>query len=241
MRNVIYWLLVIFVTITFSGCTLVLQKGRSTDIEKIEVLSKQLDELEQARQMLEEALKNEIADKQVRLNRAKKGLVITFVADVLFDSGKAKIKSQAYPVLEKVAGILTKSVPANEIGIEGHTDNKPIKYSGWKSNWELSTARALSVLHYLIDDKGISPLRVSAIGYGEYRPVASNATKEGRQLNRRVEIVILPRITKVKGMAEEKAEEEVKAEVEAVEVEEIKGAAATAPETEAVESVEKIK
>jgi chemotaxis protein MotB len=93
---------------------------------------------------------------------------------------------------------LIKNVPENQIGIEGHTDNEPIKYSGWKSNWELSTARALSVLHYLIDEKGISPYRISAIGYGEYRPVTSNNTKEGRQLNRRVEIVILPKVTKVK-------------------------------------------
>jgi chemotaxis protein MotB len=93
---------------------------------------------------------------------------------------------------------LAENVPENDIGIEGHTDNEPIRYSGWKSNWELSTARALSVLHYLIDKKGISPLRVSAIGYGEYRPVASNVDKEGRRLNRRVEIVILPKATKVK-------------------------------------------
>ena len=88
-------------------------------------------------------------------------------------------------------------MPDLNIGIEGHTDNEPIEYSGWKSNWELSTARALSVLHYLADQEGIAPQRLSAVGYGEYKPVASNDTKEGRRLNRRVEIVILPKITKV--------------------------------------------
>jgi chemotaxis protein MotB len=135
----------------------------------------------------------------------------------LYDSGKAKLRSEAYPILDKVARILTENVPEHNIGIEGHTDNEPIKYSGWKSNWELSTGRALSVLHYLVDEKGISPHRVSAIGYGEYRPVASNETKEGRQMNRRVEIVILPRVTKVKGMIS--AEPEVKgSEVKAPEV-----------------------
>jgi len=159
-----------------------------------------LDELGQTKQLLEQRLKQEIADKQVRLSMAEKGLVITFVADVVFDSGKAKIRPEVYPTLDKVARILAENVPENDIGIEGHTDNEPIKYSGWKSNWELSTARALSVLHYLVDDKGISPLRVSAIGYGEYRPVASNDSKEGRQLNRRVEIVILPKVSKVKGI-----------------------------------------
>jgi chemotaxis protein MotB len=206
-----------FLVASLSGCAFVFQKGRRSDIEKIQELSKQLDEFEQTKRLLEQRLKQEIADKQVRLERAEKGLVITFVADVLYDSGKAKLRSEAYPILDKVARILTENVPEHNIGIEGHTDNEPIKYSGWKSNWELSTGRALSVLHYLVDEKGISPHRVSAIGYGEYRPVASNETKEGRQMNRRVEIVILPRVTKVKGMIS--AEPEVKgSEVKAPEV-----------------------
>jgi chemotaxis protein MotB len=89
--------------------------------------------------------------------------------------------------------VLLKEVADRDIGIEGHTDNQPIKYSGWKSNWELSMARATSVLHYLVDKKGLAPQRVAATGYGEYRPVATNDTEEGRRLNRRVEIVILPK------------------------------------------------
>lgn len=198
MRRISAWVLVILGIISFSGCTFIFQKGRRTDFEKIEELTKQLDEFRQVKQLLEERLKQEIADKQVRLAMAKKGLVITFVTDVLFDSGKAKIKSEVYPALDKVAQILAENIPENEVGIEGHTDNEPIRYSGWKSNWELSTARALSVLHYLIDKKAISPIRISAIGYGEHRPVASNSAEEGRQLNRRVEIVILPKVTKIK-------------------------------------------
>ena len=80
------------------------------------------------------------------------------------------------------------------MGIEGHTDNQPIKRSGWKSNWELSTARALSVLHYL-GDKSVAEPRLAAIGYGEYKPALLPMTipKQGRQKNRRVEIVILPK------------------------------------------------
>ena len=78
------------------------------------------------------------------------------------------------------------------IRIEGHTDNVPISKSGWKSNWDLSAARAVSVLHYIVDEHNIEPTRLSATGYGEYHPVDSNETKEGRQRNRRVEIVILP-------------------------------------------------
>lgn len=188
---------IFIMTISLVGCTIIFQKGRRSDVEKISELSSQLDELNAARRLLEDRLKQEIADKQVRLEMAEKGLVITFVADVLFDSGKAKIKTEATGSLDKVARVLTENLADFSIGIEGHTDNQPIKYSGWKSNWELSTARALSVLHYLTDDKGISGERVSAIGYGEYHPVAYNDTKEGMQLNRRVEIVVLPRIAKV--------------------------------------------
>jgi chemotaxis protein MotB len=187
-----------FLGIFLSGCTFIFQKGRRSDVQKIEELTQQLDELKNAKRLLEDSLSKEIQSKQVRLQMMEKGLVITFVADVLFDSGKAKIKSEAYPILDKVAVVLKKNVPQLNVGIEGHTDNQPIKFSGWKSNWELSTARALSVLHYLVDQKGIIPERLSAMGYGEYSPVASNDTKEGRQMNRRVEVVILPQLTKVK-------------------------------------------
>ncbi|MDD3982406.1 MAG: OmpA family protein [Candidatus Omnitrophota bacterium] len=181
----------------FSGCTFIFQKGRRSDAQKIEQLAQQVDELGQAKKLLEDRLSQEIQDKQVRLERMGKGLVITFVADVLFDSGKATIRPEASASLDKVARVLQENVPDLNVGIEGHTDNIPIKVSGWKSNWELSSARALSVLHYLIDEKGVSPERLSAIGYGEYRPVASNDSKNGRQQNRRVEIVILPKMSKV--------------------------------------------
>lgn len=127
----------------------------------------------------------------------EKGLVITVVGDMLFDSGKSKIREEAYPLLDKVAYVLKENMAGFNIGIEGYTDNVPIRHSNWKSNWELSTARSLSVLHYLVKEKGISPQRLSAIGFGEYRPVASNETKEGRSLNRRVEIVIQPKLAKV--------------------------------------------
>ncbi|MFA5156903.1 MAG: OmpA family protein [Candidatus Omnitrophota bacterium] len=191
---------VLFLTLSISGCTVIFQSGRRSDVEKIEKLSKELDELAQAKKLLEERLSKEIDDKQVKLQMMEKGLVITFVADVLFDSGKAKVRPEAYSILDKVARVLQENVPDLNVGIEGHTDNVPIKHSGWKSNWELSTARALSVLHYLVDEKDVLPERISAIGYGEYRPVASNDTLEGRAANRRVEVVILPRIAKAKDM-----------------------------------------
>ncbi|MFC1674992.1 flagellar motor protein MotB [Candidatus Omnitrophota bacterium] len=188
---------VLIIAIMLSGCTFIFQKGRRSDLQRIEDLSRQLDELSVARQQLQERLSSEIGDKQVRLDMMEKGLVVTVVGDVLFDSGKAKIRAEAISILDTVAGVLVDTVPGLRIGIEGHTDNQPIKFSGWKSNWELSTGRALSVLHYMIDEKGVSPERISAVGYGEYHQVASNDSKEGRRLNRRVEIVILPKATKV--------------------------------------------
>lgn len=195
--------LVIFTVLNLSGCTFIIQSGRRSDMQKIEELSLQLDELTQAKELLEDTLEQEIKDKQVSLRMQDKGLVITFVADVLFDSGKDNIKPEALAILDKVYRVLQENVPQLNVGIEGHTDNIAIKVSRWKSNWELSTARALSVLHYLVDNKGISPERISAIGYGEYRPVASNETEEGQQMNRRVEIVILPSLTKLKDIKEE--------------------------------------
>lgn len=189
---------ILIAVMSVSGCTFIFQPGRRSDAQRIQELSEQLDELSQVKKLLEGRLAQEIADKQVKLEMMEKGLVITFLADILFDSGKAKIKPEAMPILDKVSVVLKENVPEFNVGIEGHTDNEPIKFSGWKSNWELSTARALSVLHYLMDEKGIVPERLSAVGYGEFRPVTFNDSSEGRRLNRRVEVVILPKIAKVK-------------------------------------------
>ncbi len=190
-----------------AGCTVGFYKRWPTDKSRIEELSKDLERLQRMRddetrelqdtmRLLERRLKKELGEKEIRLEMAERGLVITFVEEVLFDSGKAKIKEGAYEKLQKVARVLREKVPEKNIAIEGHTDDQPIKYSGWKSNWELSTARATSVLHYLVDEASISPERLQATGYGEYRPVDTNMDEEGKKKNRRVEIIILPRVTK---------------------------------------------
>jgi len=188
---------------TATGCGINFYLGRPSDVNRIRDLSAQLDQirtsksaeaqqLKEARDLLEQRLKKELAEKQVKLEMAERGLVLTFVDEVLFDSGKAIVRSEAQGALEKVASVIREKVADRDIGIEGHTDNEPIKHSGWKSNWELSTTRATAVLHFL-EDKGVSPRRLVAKGYGEYRPVTSNDTSQGRQENRRVEIVIEPK------------------------------------------------
>ena len=196
----------IFVTvlaISVTGCTIIFQKGRRSDVEKISQLKSQLSELERAKAELEDRLKNEIDSRQAKVEMTDRGLVVTFVAEVLFDSGKAKLKNDALGKLDKVGDVLKTTVRDLNVGVEGHTDNIPIAKSGWKSNWELSSHRALSVLHYLIESQNLEPARLSATGYGEYKPVASNDTPEGRQKNRRVEIIILPsNVTKQSGSTE---------------------------------------
>ncbi len=194
MKKRLFFILIVSI-FALNGCAVVFQRRRPTDVEKIEVLSEELQNLKEAREVLKRRLERELRDQDVRLKMAEKGLVITFVAEVLFDSGRAKIREDSQPILDKVARVLREEVADNEIGVEGHTDNVPIKYSPWDSNWELSVQRALSVLYYL-ESGGIVSRRLSAIGYGPHRPVASNQTEKGRQLNRRVEIVVLPKMVK---------------------------------------------
>lgn len=166
---------------------------KKNEVERVaEEKDKKLSELEKAKIDLEQRLGKELADFKAKLEMTERGLVITFLSEVFFESGKDTIKSDGEEILEKVAEVLNKDVIDSCVAIEGHSDNEPIKYSGWKSNWELSSARALAVLHYLVDECQVKPQRLSANGYGEFRPIASNDTFEGRQKNRRVEIVILP-------------------------------------------------
>ncbi|MFH1092940.1 MAG: OmpA family protein [Candidatus Omnitrophota bacterium] len=199
MTSKLKYLVVIALMISLTGCSVILQKRSPGDLDRIDDLAASLNEekkaraeLMRARDELEEKLKKEIEEKQIRLEMLNKGLVITFVDEVLFDSGKADIKKDAYSILDRVAKVLNDQVRNKNIAIEGHTDDQPIRKSKWRSNWELSTARSISVLHYLVDERSLNPERLSAVGYGEFRPVISNQTPEGRKQNRRVEITILP-------------------------------------------------
>lgn len=119
----------------------------------------------------------------------ERGIIVRFADRVLFDLGKAELKEEAKEVLGRIGSLLSR-LP-NHVRVEGHTDNLPIKTATFPSNWELSTARATSVIRYLIEDSGLRPNMLSAAGYGEYRPIETNATEAGRAANRRVDIVIL--------------------------------------------------
>jgi chemotaxis protein MotB len=181
------------VVFALCGCTVVFQKGRKSDVDRIYALEDEVDRLSKIKAELEEKLRG---IEGVSLSMENRGLVITFLDEILFDSGKIVVKANAMDALDRVAGVITSKASDLNIGVEGHTDSDPIKYSGFKSNWELSASRATSVLHYL-ESKGVSSQRMAAIGYGEHRPVADNGTAAGKRKNRRVEIVILPELKKI--------------------------------------------
>lgn len=118
----------------------------------------------------------------------ERGLVVSIQETLLFESGSADITARARDILEKISTVL--AVAPNQIKVEGHTDNLPIKTTQFPSNWELSVIRSTNVVHILHSD-GISPDRLSAAGYGEFRPISSNDTDTGRGKNRRIDLVIL--------------------------------------------------
>ncbi|MEW8955085.1 flagellar motor protein MotB [Clostridium sp.] len=119
----------------------------------------------------------------------ERGLVISFKDTMFFDIGRDEIKDEAKDKLVKISSILNKM--DNYIRVEGHTDNIPIKNNEFKSDWQLSALRATNVTEFLIEYGDISPERISAVGYGEYRPIENENTEEGRSKNRRIDIVLL--------------------------------------------------
>ncbi|MEJ2168609.1 MAG: flagellar motor protein MotB [Desulfobacterales bacterium] len=127
---------------------------------------------------------------------SSKGLVMRLPDHALFDVGVADISSKAIPLLKKVGAIIADS--PFEVRVEGHTDNVPIKTARYPSNWELSTARAVTVLRYFIETYGISSKRLSAEGFAEYHPMVPNDSVENRAKNRRVEIIFLNADQKVR-------------------------------------------
>jgi len=138
---------------------------------------------------LEAALASEIKRNEVALHLEPDGLVISLREAGFFDSGSASMKTQGEDAFHRVAQVLQEHPYG--VRIEGHTDTVPIHTAQFASNWELSTARATELVKILIEQHGIAAERLSAAGYAEFHPVASNSTGTGRQLNRRVDVVIL--------------------------------------------------
>jgi len=171
----------------------------AADLEKeVETLKKakeeQVQKVSSTYENLLEKMKSEISKGQVTISELKGKLTVNMVDSILFDSGKAEVKEGGLEILGKVISIL-KDVNDKSIRIEGHTDNVPIVgilAKRYPTNWELSAARAINVARYL-QDQGIDPGQLAAVAYGEWKPVATNDTAEGKAKNRRIEINLVPK------------------------------------------------
>jgi chemotaxis protein MotB len=171
-----------------------------TNRDLIANLQTQIGDLQKEKEMagqmaknLEDEMRTDLESKDVTISKLQGKLTVTIVDRVMFDSGEAVLKPAGAAVMQKIAALLA-AHPDLKIHVIGHTDNVPIRptaQSRFASNWELSAARALAAVHYLIG-AGVDPRRVGAVGYGEFRPIADNATAEGRAKNRRIAITILP-------------------------------------------------
>jgi chemotaxis protein MotB len=170
----------------------------SFELEKqksiIELQENVISRLDNTKQQIEEDLKAQIEAKEIRIEEMEDRLKVTMVDEILFSTGKAQVNPRGREVLLKIAESL-RSQASHDVVVEGHTDNVPIGQglkNRFASNWELSAARALSVVRFFQERGDIDPARLSAAAFGPYRPVASNDTAEGRHKNRRIEIILVP-------------------------------------------------
>jgi chemotaxis protein MotB len=140
-----------------------------------------------ARKAIEASITPAVQQHLVKMRDTEEGITLSLDSAGFFDSGSAAVRPSVIPVLTKIAA----SLPPNALRVEGHTDNQPIHTAQFRSNWELSTARAASIAEILMRSSVISPANFAISGYGEFHPVAANNTEEGRAANRRVDIVVL--------------------------------------------------
>lgn len=151
------------------------------------------EDLENLRRDLVQRLSNQVAQHTVSIHMGRDGLVISLREAGFFDSGSAAPRPDTLPALRQIAASLART--PYDLRVEGHTDNIPIHTAEFDSNWELSSARATRIARLFLDFRSIPPDRLSAAGYAEFHPVATNATAEGRATNRRVDLVVMPRTT----------------------------------------------
>ncbi len=195
------WLVLMLFIFTGCGQNRKLAEENQSASVKISDLQKRLSQLEsekdQARKQLDKLQKElqELADREkLTLQKLNQYSVLTLPNTLVFSSGSAMLSGEGMTLIGKIADIL-KRYPDYEIRIEGHTDNKQIKpefQHKFASNWELSSARATTVVRHLVTSYKMDPRKLGAVGYGEYRPIASNDKEEGRSKNRRVEFHIYP-------------------------------------------------
>ena len=141
------------------------------------------------RRQLEAEMGQELKNREIVMQLTPEGFVISLKELGFFNSGQAVLLPGAADKLKRIAKILSK--PGLELRVEGHSDDQPIHNAHFRSNWELSSARSMTVLLLLTNEGGFDPKNISASGYGQYRPIADNSSPEGRRINRRVDLVVV--------------------------------------------------
>ncbi len=173
-------------------------QGRASELTAtLEQREEELKRLTATSRTLEEKLAAEIKRGDIKVTQAGDRIQVDLIDKVLFDSGQADVSTRGQEVLTRLGAIL-KDIDDRQVQISGHTDDSPITLPDLKakfdSNWELSASRAVNVVRFLAENAGVKPQRLSAAGYGQYRPVAGNITPKGRAANRRIEVLLLPPI-----------------------------------------------
>ena len=174
-------------------------EGLQSDLDRTQRALTELQERERQaqarlatfRQMIDR-FRAMIASGRLRVRIVRGRMVVELPDNILFESGEAELKDAGEAALAEIVEVL-KTIPGREFQVAGHTDNVPIRSRRFPSNWELSTSRAVAVAKFMIE-RGLEGGRVSAAGHAETAPVASNDTPEGRQQNRRIEIILLPNL-----------------------------------------------
>jgi len=138
---------------------------------------------------IKEVVKKEGLEDAVKVKVTETGIAVKLSDPIGFDIGESELKPELIPTLKSICEIINQ-VPSTQIRVEGHTDDLPIKSFKFPSNWELSSSRALNVVKFMASSGSIEPSRLSAIGYGEYRPIVPNTSVENRKMNRRIEIFV---------------------------------------------------
>src|SRR4029079_8024984 len=147
---------------------------------RIDELQREKEAATQAQKSLEQEMRAALESKEITISELQGKLTVNILDRIMFDSGEADLKTEGEKILQKIAGILAE-YPKRQIHVIGHTDNVPIRTSArnrFPSNWELSTARATAAVRFLGEKAGVDPRRLGAVGYGEFHPIADNATPE---------------------------------------------------------------
>ncbi|MGG0360206.1 flagellar motor protein MotB [Bacillus tropicus] len=152
---------------------------------------KEIDELKALQKKINRYIDEKQLSSSFQTKLTEKGLMVTILENVLFDSGKADVKLESLGIAKELSHLLVSAAP-REITVSGHTDNVPIAKAKFASNWELSAKRAVNFMQVMLQNKKLPAEKFSAIAHGEFRPIDKNDTQEGKAKNRRVEVFILP-------------------------------------------------